>query len=209
MSGAQQNPNQATDKTLISKPDAASVLNCTKVVRLFVVGKSYGRSEEDIRAAESTTGADVFVVDSAAESRAVGAGNALVARSIGRDGAVVDHHEAHKQNPGGVVTLSAANGEQIEWQCDVEFMIEKIEVAEHAIDGFAVTANAPANPFVKSLDNAAGGPCMPIRSGPLTREDRNRKVEPWKQLYKAHFLLKIGKYWRRLDPDFYCGSPTP
>ena len=188
------------------------MLNCTKVVRLFVIDRNNGRSKADIMANENPTRADVFVdvgdggtVSSRAASKS---GGDLLPESIGlRD--VVPHDQAHREHPGSIVIVNGSDGEQIEWQCDVTFRVVNITMAEDQhTHGFVTEGDPPRHPFAKSLKELKeleGDRCTPIRSGAISRE----KKGPWKQLYKVHFELKIGGKWKPLDPDVYgtCGAP--
>ena len=179
-----------------------NMLNCTKVVRLFVLDPANGRTEQSIRANESPTRADVFVDRTKLTRDGSKPGGELIAKSIGRS-AMVPHHQAHHEHRGSVVVLSAESGDQIEWQCDVPFRVVSITLAEdgHEI-GFLTFGKPPAYPFKKDLGALReGNPSLPIRSGGL-------KDGKYKQLYKAHFELLIDGEWKLLDPDFYgtCGN---
>jgi len=204
MSEGHTHQDGIVDKTLTPLRNT-SLLNRTKVVRLFVVTSE--RTKASIMANENPTRADVFVFsDEGGEStrdisRSAGG---LKAMSLGKSD-VVEHHEAHVQDPRGIVRLNGADGEQIEWQCDVPFRVVNIE--QHVDDRFPDEGNPPEYPFARDLEDLReieGDPCTPIRSGPVvSRKDKT----PWKRLYKAHFELKIGGRWKPLDPDFYCGGP--
>jgi hypothetical protein len=165
--------------------------NTTKVVRLVIVPP--GRS---IASTRSPTRTDVFVVTDE-EGK-------LHPKTWLGDG-LVDHEEAHHQHRGTVLIVKGLDRDQIEWQCDVPFRVSQIEkTAGHHFQNF----KGPNYPFMMGLDRLTelrGGPGQPIRSGPVKviRGITGRPIE-WKQLYKAHFELKIGRTWKPLDPDFYC-----
>ena len=189
-----------------------SVPNCTKVVRLFVVDPESGRTVESIIANEHPTRADVFVVTQpdgtmTTQGTAKSAGDLEPKTWLGGSG-LVNHAHAHHLHRGTVPVLTGIDRDQIEWQCDVPFRVSRIEkvVAGH-IPGFP-SVHGPDYPFERSLPelNAREGDrCRPIRSGPtkVIPGALGKPVE-WKQLYKAHFELKIGGSWKPLDPDFYC-----
>jgi hypothetical protein len=178
-----------------------SILNTTKVVRLFV--PSAHRTEEFIRAQENPTRADVFV-DRAQLSKDPSA-RELKAKSIGKRD-LVDHHEAHHQHKGSVVVLKAKKGDQIEWQCDVPFRVLRItkvsDKEAEEIDFPRRGDDTPDKPFIKDpVELRKAVASTPIRSGAI-------KPGHFKQLYKAHFELEIDGQLKILDPDFYCdGKP--
>jgi len=187
--------------------DDLSILNCTKVVRIFVVDEAAGRTMEKIRASESMTRADVFAVqvkdDTGSAQSSSRSGRHLKPMSIGLK-AIVDHHDAHHQHSGGIVKLKRKEGDQIEWQCDVPFRVVNITKATygHGLE-FLNVGNAPPYPFDGSVNNLRPGDrSTPIRSGAIRQHEHGL----WKQLYKAHFELQIGGVWMPFDPDFYCDA---
>ena len=177
------------------------ILNNTKVVRLFV--PSAKRTEDLIRDEENPTRADVFV-DRTQLSRDPSA-RELKAKSIGKE-RLVEHHQAHHEHKDSVVVLKAKAGDQIEWQCDVPFRVLRItkvsDKEAEEIDYPRHGDNTPINPFKKDpIGLRKEVESTPIRSG---------AIQPghYKQLYKAHFELKIEGELKILDPDFYCdGRP--
>jgi len=174
------------------------ILNCTKVVRLFVLSPRNGRAEASSHADEKATRNDVFV-----DCGASGSKGDLKAMSIGRT-AIVDHETAHREHPGSIVVLRSRDGDQIEWQCDVPFRVVDITMAPdgHHLE-FHSHGKPPKYPFKTPLEALRkGDKCSPIRSGPIDVGDHGH----WKQLYKAHFELEIDGVWRKLDPDFYCDA---
>src|SRR5690242_7749669 len=74
-----------------------SILNCTKVVRLFLLDPENGRTEKFIRENENPTRADIFVDRNKLTLEGPNAGKELVAWSIGLS-EVVPHAIAHQQH---------------------------------------------------------------------------------------------------------------
>jgi hypothetical protein len=180
-----------------------SILNCTKVVRLFLLDPANGRTEDFIRANENATRADIFVDRTRLALEGAKPGSELMAMSIGLS-KVVPHPEAHRQHKGSIVVLSRVAGDQVEWQCDVPFRVLRItKVTEHVHD-FHADGKPPDYPFTKSLNELVQRePFAPIRSGVITGGHGH-----WKQLYKATFELTIDGRKMILDPDVYCeGHP--
>jgi len=180
-----------------------SILNCTKVVRLFLLDSKKGRTKEFIRANENATRADVFVDRTKLTLEGPNAGKELMALSIGLS-EVVPHDVAHDQHDRSIVVLKAVDGDQVEWQCDVPFRVVSITMADGHRHGFPTEGRPPQNPFTKPVEELRQREGSgPIRSGVLARGHGF-----WKQLYKAKFELEIDGQPRILDPDFYCeGHP--
>jgi len=119
-----------------------SILNCTKVVRLFLLDPANGRTEDFIRANENATRADIFVDRTKLTLEGAKPGSELMASSIGAS-AVVPHHEAHLQHKGSIVVLKRVDGDQVEWQCDVPFKVLRITKAEGHTDDFRPDGEPP------------------------------------------------------------------
>jgi hypothetical protein len=186
-----------------------SVPNCTKVVRLFVVDRE--RTFEDIVAHENPTRGDVFVVTrsdgNVAAQGSAGSGGDLYPMTWLGGHELVEHQHAHHQHRGTVPVLTGIDRDQIEWQCDVPFRVSRIEKVVDGHDHGFPGHDGPDYPFEKSLpdiNDRRGDDCRPIRSGPTKIILHHDRPIDWKQLYKAHFELKIGETWKPLDPDFYC-----
>lgn len=212
---------KATEKTQQMNRQRPSVPNCTKVVRIFVVGVGM-RPVDDIVKNDSPTRADVFAdwdgkkltpkswlgVDRSPGERSTGADGSPGDRPIGVAD-LVEHQHAHDEHLGTVVILNVPEREQIEWQCDVPFRVVRIVRKDHG--PFINTDNSPKFPFEMDeeiLYELGGDRCTPIRSGPLKTRDKDNEEKSWHQLYKVHFQLLIGRRWKKFDPDFYgtCGN---
>lgn len=209
----------------LARPD---VPNRTKVVRIFVLPDCVDPARDidllnKIAAHRGASRADIFVKD--------GDSDVLQPWSWLGD-RMVDHQSAH--GPGGhvetTVVLMGLDREQLEWQCDVPFVLSAIEKNtandDHSRE-FPLLGDAPEYPFMREVRGLRGDRCNPIRSGstialpdamdlpkqlgaPQTfvevsaQHPRLRKAAGWNALYKAHFLLELNGKWKRLDPDFYC-----
>ena len=179
--------------------------NCTKVVRIFVIPNG-GDWKDFIK--DSPTRADVFVQEPATIMK-----DGVLAPKTWLGGPeLVNHHNAHDRHWGTIPVLKGKYRDQIEWQCDVPFRVAKIEKVVHDTHGL-LNFKGLDYPFMKPLDQLTeevGGPGRPIRSGPteiVTPKFFHGLVHvPWKQLYKAHFVLdfKGNGQWMKLDPDVYC-----
>jgi len=188
-----------------------SVPNTTKVVRLFVVDPERGRTFEHIVAHEHPTRSDVFVVTRpdgtlGTQGTAKSGGDLEPMTWLGHG--LVKHQDAHDQHRGTVPVLKGIDRDQLEWQCDVPFRVSRIEKVSGSNPHGYPSVHGPDYPFEQSLDelNAReNDDSRPIRSGPtkVIPGEHDRPIE-WKQLYKAHFELKIGGTWKPLDPDVYC-----
>ena len=179
-----------------------TILNCTKVVRLFLLDPATGRTEDFIRANESPTRNDVFVDRTKLTQAGPKSAGDLTAMSLGSS-ALVTHEEAHHQHDGSILVLSADNGDQVEWQCDVPFRVKSIRIATGHTH-FETHGTPPPYPFKKNVEALRQRERFaPIRSGALTGGHGH-----WKQLYKAEFELEIDGRKMILDPDVYCeGRP--
>jgi hypothetical protein len=177
------------------------VANCTKVVRIFVIGP---RTLKQIFAEESPTRADVFV-----DVARVDANGLKPMTWLGEPLVLVDHDESHhKHRSGTIPVLKGKYRDQIEWQCDVPFTVSAIKKVtdEDHMHGF-VNYKGLDEPFVRTLgemNTRGGGPDRPIRSGPTKIVEGRFFHVPWKQLYKAHFKLNVNGTSMDLDPDVYC-----
>jgi hypothetical protein len=166
-----------------------SMPNCTKVVRLFVVRP--GRTLKSIVANEKPSRSDVVV-------RMNRDGNLEPMSWLGDVRGLVDHEQAHDEHVGTVLVLNGANREQIEWQCDVRFRLTGIKLKDgHETFPRVRGKRYPFITSLKKLQQQHRDTDRPLRSGPT-------KPGQWKQLYKAHFKLLIGRRWMDLDPDVYC-----
>jgi len=198
---SKEQPAEATVENAQRTLGEKTILNCTKVVRLFLLDPENGRTTDFLRATENATRADIFVDRTKLTREGPHAGTQLMAMSIGlRD--VVPHKKAHEEHHGSIVVLKAADGDQVEWQCDVPFKVLKITMVKEHTHGFHTHGHPPEYPFTKNLEALTQRePSAPIRSGALKRGH-------WKQLYKAEFELEIDGQRLVLDPDFYCeGHP--